>query len=140
MKTFVFIENRFGSAGLAALQSIRTNRFNAKNVTILLLLGINMCLIGLYIVITANDFREYIYSLCIFSTALFLLINFTNLVFQIPNRIKFIVKFKNTVSKSKLDCSVFRSLLNFIQFRFRTSKPQIENNLQQNRWKITKNI
>lgn len=101
MKVFKIIENHFASVGVTASQSLHSSPFNAKNVTILLILGLNIWLTSAYIAFMANDFEEYVDSLFGCSTVLNLLIAFVDLILQMHLIFKFIVKLKHTINKRK---------------------------------------
>lgn len=99
MKTFESIRNHFESIGLTATQIYQKYRFNVKNVTVLLILGVNILLTGAYITCMATNFEEYVDSLYGLSTVLLIFIVFIHLIWRMEEIFRFIVKFKNTINK-----------------------------------------
>lgn len=86
MKTFEIIENHFANIGLTASPSRRPNRFNTKNVISLILIGVFILSSSAYLVLTANDFADYITSLYGCSMSICFFIAFANFILQTPNR------------------------------------------------------
>lgn len=101
MKIFETIENHFANIGLTASPSMQSLRFNTKNLIILTLLGVFVLSLCAYLVLTANDFADYITSLYGCSTVISFFSAFANFILQIPNRNEFIVNFKTIIDKSK---------------------------------------
>lgn len=107
MKIFEIIENHFASVGLTASQSLQPQQFNVRNVTVLLIFGLNIFLTGAYIALTATEFEEYVDSLYGCSTVMNCSIVFASLILQMPKLFKFLIKLKRTVNKSKWNLCVW---------------------------------
>lgn len=110
MDVFVTIENHFASVGLTASQSLQANRFNVKNMVVLLIFGTNIILSVAYIFYGANAFNEYIDTIFGCLTLIDAAIAFLHFICEMPMLFRFIVDMKNTIKQRKsIQCLTIRS-------------------------------
>lgn len=78
------IEQYCHIVGIKAHQTNQNNRFNARNLTILLVFGIFIVLEVFYIVYEAKSFDEYNITVYVISSLLGISICFANLIWNMP--------------------------------------------------------
>lgn len=101
MEVFLLIENHFASVGITASQSVQTNRFNVKIVTVLLIFVLNIILCVTYIFHGAHGFNEYIDTMFGCFTLIDAAIAFVDFIWQMPKLFRFIVEMKDTINQRK---------------------------------------
>lgn len=101
MKSIDSIKTCFADLGFDSLQSTRKDLLKPKNISCLLLIGIDIILTSVYIYYEANGFEEYIDALYILWSLILSFYTFTTLIWQVPNYYRFFNYLENTITESK---------------------------------------